>query len=223
LHRQIYQASTVLFSINTSIAACIIFSEQINCCAVFRYNRLSLQTKLFIYMKQIQLLRLSFLFALIASFTFSGIAQGGNPPASPADSVTGKIGNATIAIKYSSPSVKGRKIFGGLEPWGKVWRAGANNATTFKTDKDITVEGKALPAGRYSFFVLPVEEGDWTVIFNKTADQWGAFRYDQAQDILRVNVKPKKSAALNERLKYVVNKDGIVLLWENVEIPVAIK
>ena len=159
-------------------------------------------------------------FALVVFVSISSCAQ--NPPASPPAKATGKIGDANITIDYSSPSVKGRQIFGGLEPYGKVWRAGANKATTFETDKAITVEGKPLPAGKYAFFVIPTES-DWTVIFNKTSDQWGAFRYDQAQDALRVSVKPKKSATLTEQLAYKVNNDGVVLQWENVELPVAIK
>lgn len=161
------------------------------------------------------------LFVLGLLISFTACAQNG-APASPPAKATGKVGDANITIDYSSPSVKGRKIFGGLEPYGKVWRAGANKATTFQTDKDIMVEGKPLPAGKYAFFVIPTES-DWTVIFNKKADQFGAFTYDQAQDALRVNVKPKKTDALTEKLAYEVNNSGIALKWENVELPVAIK
>ncbi|HVG16391.1 MAG TPA: DUF2911 domain-containing protein [Chitinophagaceae bacterium] len=157
----------------------------------------------------------------IACTSLGAFAQGAAK--SPADSATGKFGDATVKIKYSSPSVNGRKIWGGLEPYGKVWRAGANNATTFTVDKNVQVEGKTLPAGKYAFFVIPTEGADWTVIFNKVAEQWGAFKYDQAQDALRVSVKPRKSAALKERLAYSVNPEGVVLQWENVELPVAIK
>jgi len=161
------------------------------------------------------------LFLLGLFISLISCAQNG-APASPPAKASGKIGDANITIDYSSPSVKGRKIFGELEPYGKVWRAGANKATTFQTDKDIMVEGKALPAGKYALFVIPTES-DWTVVFNKTADQWGAFKYDQSQDALRVTVKPKKSDALTEKLAYDVNNNGIVLKWENVELPVAIK
>lgn len=161
------------------------------------------------------------LFLLGLFISLLSCAQNG-APASPPAKASGKIGDANITIDYSSPSVKGRKIFGELEPYGKVWRAGANKATTFQTDKDIMVEGKALPAGKYALFVIPTES-DWTVVFNKTADQWGAFKYDQSQDALRVTVKPKKSDALTEKLAYDVNNNGIVLKWENVELPVAIK
>lgn len=172
-------------------------------------------------MKRIHFLQMLSVLSLGLFMSFSSCAQ--NPPASPAATANGKIGDANITINYSSPSVKGRKIFGGLEPYDKVWRAGANQATTFETDKSITVEGKTLPAGKYAFFVIPKENADWTVIFNKTHNQWGAFKYDQAQDALRVDVKPRKAAALNERLAYAVENNGIVLRWENVEVPVAIK
>lgn len=153
-------------------------------------------------------------------------AQGdkANRPSPPA-TASGKIKGATITINYSSPSVKGRKVWdpsGTLAPYGKVWRAGANEATTFETDKDIKVEGKELPAGKYGFFAIP-GESEWTIIFNKVPNQWGAFKYDQAQDQLRVTTKPKKSAQMNERLVYDVTNKGIVLKWENVEVPVAIQ
>jgi len=142
--------------------------------------------------------------------------------ASPLDSVSGKVGKANISIKYSSPSVKGRKIWGSLVPYDQVWRAGANEATVFKTDQNITVEGKPLPAGSYSFFVIPSEKGDWTVIFNKTINQWGAYKYDEKQDALRAHVKVRKTTP-NERLAYRITPTGFSLLWENTEIPVAIK
>jgi hypothetical protein len=141
---------------------------------------------------------------------------------SPAATATGKIGAADVTVKYSSPAVKGRTIFGGLEPYGKVWRAGANEATTVEFSKPVTVEGKPLPAGKYSFFVIPTEK-DWTVIFNKTADQWGAYKYDEKQDALRATVKPRKTAALTERLAYEVTPKALVLRWANVELPVTIK
>jgi hypothetical protein len=145
------------------------------------------------------------------------------PKPSPAATANGKIGAADVKVNYSSPGVKGRKIFGGLEPYGKVWRAGANEATTVEFSKDVKVEGKALPAGKYSFFVIPAESGQWTVIFNKEPKQWGAFKYDEKQDVLRVMVTPRKTATVTERLAYEVTPTSLVLRWENVELPVAIK
>jgi len=142
---------------------------------------------------------------------------------SPAATASGKIGATDVTVNYSSPGVKGRKIFGGLEPYGKVWRAGANEATTVEFSKDVKVEGKVLPAGKYGFFVIPAETGPWTVIFNKVPNQWGAFKYDEKQDALRVQVTPRKAPALVERLAYDVTPQGLTLRWENVELPVAIK
>lgn len=144
-------------------------------------------------------------------------AQRASPPAT----ATGKIGNATLTVNYSSPAVKGREVWGGLVPYGEVWRAGANEATTVTTDKDVMVEGKQLPAGTYSFYAIPGED-QWTIIFNKTAKQWGT-QYSQEQDALRVTVKPRQAAAMQESLKYSVTNEGIVLQWENLEVPVAVK
>ncbi|GAC1303755.1 MAG: hypothetical protein NVSMB24_10210 [Mucilaginibacter sp.] len=141
---------------------------------------------------------------------------------SPRDSVSGIVAGSHINIWYGSPSVKGRKIFGGLEPYGKVYRAGANEATIFTTSKAITVEGKSLPAGSYAFFVIPAEKGAWTVIFNKTAKQWGAYKYDQAQDQLRVMVTPKHTS-LHERMVYLIDKNGFSMNWDTISIPVSIK
>ncbi|MHC2991587.1 hypothetical protein OB13_08320 [Pontibacter sp. HJ8] len=147
-------------------------------------------------------------------------AQDAKPKASPPATASGKIGNATITINYSSPSVKGRTIWGDLVPYGEVWRSGANEATTFTTDRDVMVEGKKLPAGTYSFYTIP-GEAEWTVIFNKTAKQWGT-QYDEKQDALRVTAKPRKATAMAEQLAYDVTDKGMVLRWENVELPVAV-
>ena len=168
------------------------------------------------------------LFAFVLTFfTITVFAQGDKSKrASPPDSVTGKIGSATITINYSSPSVKGRKIWGELVPYNKVWRAGANEATVFETDKAIKVEGKELPAGRYSLFAQPGET-EWQFIFNSQTGQWGIKRSgdanrDPANDVLTVTAKPKKSAQMNERLVYTIDKKGFTLKWENLEVPVAI-
>ena len=155
-------------------------------------------------------------------------AQGdkSNRPSPPA-TATGKVGGATITINYSSPAVKGRKIWGELVPYDKVWRAGANEATIFATDKDIMVEGKPLKAGKYSFYAIPGEK-EWTFIFNSQTGQWGikmdgSTTEDPAKDVLRVKVKPQKSKTMSERLAYTVDKNGFALVWENVEVPVMVK
>lgn len=153
-------------------------------------------------------------------FTTVSIAQD-KKPASPPATAKGTINGANITINYSSPSVKGRKIWGELVPYGKVWRAGANAPTTFETDKALKIDGKELPAGKYAVYVIP-ENGSATVIFGKDP-KMSAYDYDQALDALRVNVKTKKSDKANESLVYNINKNNVTLSWENLDIPVSVK
>jgi hypothetical protein len=146
---------------------------------------------------------------------------------SPPATASGKIGDATIAFDYSSPSVKGRKIFGGLLPYDKVWRAGANEATLFTTDKDINIEGKKLLAGKYSFFATPGEK-EWTIYFNSETGQWGDkeggdTNMDPAKTVLSVKVKPTPLANISEQLVYTVKTDGFTLQWEYTAIFVKVK
>ena len=171
-------------------------------------------------MKKTTQLKAAVLFAFAMLFSAVTFAQT-KPLPSPRDSVSAVINGATISINYGSPSVKGRDVFGGLEPYGKVWRAGANEATVFTTSKNILVEGKKLPAGTYGFFAIPTAK-TWTIIFNKTAKQWGAYKYDAAQDVLRVTVQPVKSE-MNERLVYKINKKGFSLNWDKLSVPVKVK
>ncbi len=158
------------------------------------------------------------LFVAVLSTT---LATAQDKPASPAATATGKINGATITINYSSPSVKGRVIWGELVPYGKIWRAGANKPTTFETDKALMVEGKELPAGKYAFYVIP-EKGTATVIFGKDPSV-GFNKYEDSMDQIRVTVKTKKSAKMTENLFYTINKDNVTLTWENLDIPVKIK
>ncbi|HTE28935.1 MAG TPA: DUF2911 domain-containing protein [Chryseolinea sp.] len=148
---------------------------------------------------------------------------------SPAATASGKLASgANITIKYGAPSVKGRKIYGTeLVPYGKVWRAGANEATILETDKDITIEGKAVPKGKYSVYAIASEK-DWQIIINSQTGQWGITRAgettrDVAKDVAVVTVTPKKAAAMTEQLKYVVSATGFSIIWENLEIPVSVK
>ena len=159
----------------------------------------------------------------ITSISFGAMAQEKKVPASPPATATGKIKDATVTINYSSPAVKGRTIWGGLEKYDVVWRAGANAATTFETDKDIKVEGKLLPAGKYSFFLIPRASGTWTAIFNKVAKQSGAFNYKESDDQLRVDVKTKALPETQERLVYKITNKGFALEWDKISVPVSVK
>jgi hypothetical protein len=155
-------------------------------------------------------------------FCSTGIAQTGKPRVSGAQTVSYKIKGAKITIDYSSPSVRDRKIWGWLVPYDKVWRAGANEATTFEADKDITVAGKPLPAGKYGFFLIPRTTGPWTAVFNTVSNQWGAFKYDSTKDQLRVDVFPRVAADSMEVLAYNITDDGFSLSWEKLVVPVPI-
>lgn len=152
---------------------------------------------------------------LIAGFISNGFAQDDKSKRpSPPRTASGSVGDLKIVVDYGAPSVKGRTVFGGLEAYGKVWRTGANEATTFSVNQDVTIEGNPLPAGKYALFTIP-EKGDWTLIFNKKADQWGAYDYDKADDALRIKVKPKKLDQLQEQLAFEVDKQGNVQFkWE---------
>lgn len=158
---------------------------------------------------------------LFAVFMTTVASAQDKKPASPAATATGNINGANITINYSSPSVKGRKIWGELVPYGKVWRAGANAPTTFETDKALRVDGKDLPAGKYAVYVIP-EKDDATIIFGKDPSV-GANKYDQGSDQIRVKVKTKKSKSMNESLVYKVNKGDVTLSWENIDYVIKIK
>jgi hypothetical protein len=173
--------------------------------------------------KMLAIIMISLMLPNLVSAQTTDKSKRPSPPATAA----GKIGDATITIDYSSPSVKGRKIFGGLLPYGKIWRAGANEATTFQTDKDLIVEGKKLPAGKYSFFATP-GENEWTIFFNSETGQGGTKKdgtanMDPAKTVLSVVVKPKKLTDLTEKLTYSVLSTGVDLRWENSDVFISIK
>lgn len=141
---------------------------------------------------------------------------------SPPRTATGAIGDINVEINYSSPSAKGRKIWGGLVPYGEVWRTGANEATTVSFSKTAKVEGKNLAAGKYALFTIPGEE-KWTVIFNTVANQWGAYEYDSSKDALRVEVQPRAlDGEPAEMLEFVVEGQEVVLKWEKLAVPIRI-
>lgn len=166
-------------------------------------------------MKSFLLLAISFTTMLVACGQ-DDKAKRASPPAQAKETISN---GATITIDYSQPSVKGRTIGKDLEPMpGKVWRTGANEATTFEVSKAVKVEGQALPAGKFALFTI-ANDGEWTIIFNKTANQWGAFSYKEADDVLRVKVKPQKAAKFAEKMTFSVDKKGVVtLLWGDTKV-----
>jgi hypothetical protein len=139
---------------------------------------------------------------------------------SPHEKVSGKIGEANITVEYGRPSLKGRKAVGGeLVPFGKVWRAGADEATTLTTDRDLMIGELHVPKGTYSLFVLPSEK-DWTLIVNKNPKQWGAFQYKQTDDLGRVPMTVSKAGSAVETFTIAIQpgaggKGTLTMSWEN--------
>lgn len=164
--------------------------------------------------------RFTFLMLALVTAVSSSLAQ--EKPASPQATATGKIGAANVKIVYCQPSARGRKIMGGLVPYGEVWRTGANEATTIEIDKPVKIEGKDLAAGKYSLFTIP-GENEWTIIINKDAKQWGAYKYKQEDDVLRVAVKPTTTSSAVETFNITVGKDDVQLKWENTAVAFKIK
>ena len=148
------------------------------------------------------------------------------PAASTTQSVTQEFGLGTIKLNYARPSVKGRKIFGGLVPFNEVWRTGANSATLLNFSDEVKIEGNTLPAGEYGLFTIPGET-EWTIILNKDSKQWGAYEYKKENDVVRFKVKAQKLAAKKET--FTIAFDDVMptsckltLLWDNVSVPVNI-
>ncbi|HEY0789336.1 MAG TPA: DUF2911 domain-containing protein, partial [Thermoanaerobaculia bacterium] len=163
------------------------------------------------------------LLPLVAAAQVPGLT---GPEASPAATVTQTIGLTDVAVSYHRPAVNGRQIWGGLVPYGQVWRAGANENTTVTFSTPVTVNGTALPAGTYGLHMIPTA-GDWTAIFSRESGAWGSFSYDQSEDAARVTVKAEP-APFQERLGYSFDdptRDSVVLAmrWEKLRVPLEIR
>ena len=149
------------------------------------------------------------------------------PKLSPKASTSWTIGYTEVTIHYSSPATKDRIIWGSLVPYDTIWRAGADEATTVEFSTDVNVEGQNLKAGKYALFLIPGER-EWTVIFNKKWDQWGAYKYDEAEDAARFTVEPKMNEGMQERLIYTihdmkVDMGYIKLSWEKMRLYIRFK
>ena len=137
------------------------------------------------------------------------------------------VGLTRMEVVYHRPAVDKRKIWGGLVPYGEVWRAGANENTTVSFSSPVKVQGKALPAGTYGLHTIPTDK-DWTVIFSKMSVAWGSFSYDEKEDALRVKVTPRAAAGPVERMAYTFDDPTdssvtLTLRWEKLEVPIAIQ
>ncbi len=166
--------------------------------------------------------KLLLLTIFVLAMSLSSFAQLAPPPESARQEVSQMVGDTKISIAYHRPNVKGRKIWGGLVPYGEVWRTGANNATVFEITNDVTVNGQKLAKGKYSLHTIPGET-EWTIIFNKNAEQWGSFRYEMKDDVLRVTAKPA-TAEFHETMSLeienvVKNVAEVHIRWDKIAVP----
>ena len=149
--------------------------------------------------------------AVILAVAVSGVMvlaqQDKSQRPSPPEKAECKLGGNTVTVDYSSPRAKGRKIFGGLVPYGKVWRAGANEATTFVTSTDVTVGGTNVPAGKYTIFTIPSED-KWTLVISKKTGEWGTAYPGPENDLARIDMKVSKLPASVENFAIAFEQSG---------------
>lgn len=173
--------------------------------------------------------RMKTLAALLTALCLSASAQAQAPKLpqpSPAAKASLTVGVTDVEIVYHRPGVKGRTIWGGLVPWGEVWRLGANEATTISFSTPVKVEGHDVPAGTYGLFAIPNQD-KWTLILNKKPKQWGAYFYKQEEDLLRFDVKPQTGPA-TEWMAFTMNPASpdsavIEMAWDTVRVPFTVK
>ena len=173
--------------------------------------------------------RLPLMAALVAAAVLADASSAADlqlPRTSQKAQVMQTVGLTDVTINYSRPGVKGRVIWGDLVPYDKVWRTGANEATSITFSTDVKVNGQALAAGTYSFHTIPTKT-DWTLIFNKKADQWGSYSYDEKEDALRITVKPQPHES-TEWMEFslpdiAVDKATVALDWEKLRVPFEIQ
>ncbi|MEL7369004.1 MAG: DUF2911 domain-containing protein [Myxococcota bacterium] len=171
----------------------------------------------------------SIAFTLTLLLPFTATAQGRPelPQPSPAAKVMQRVGLTDMTVTYSSPGKKGRRIFGKLVPYDKLWRTGANLATKIEFSRDVTFGGKAVPAGEYAIFSIPTRTKGWTIILNSNTNQGGTARYDEKLDVARVSVKPIFSKR-RERMTFTFSNTTddatrLDLEWDRLRVSVPIK
>lgn len=167
-------------------------------------------------------------FLLSFTFLLSGqYAMNLGTTASPQKSLSHKVGHTIVEIVYSSPSVRGRDVFGELVPFGEVWRAGANRATTLSFSEDVTIKDQVIPKDTYALFILPQNANKWTLILNKVHTQWGAFDYSAEDDFLRLDLEASEIPH-HESLNYEIQSGSpksanILLQWADRQVDFEIK
>lgn len=145
---------------------------------------------------------------------------------SPRKELRASIGATQITVNYGSPAANGRDLFGGLVPFGEVWRTGANEAVVLTVSEpglQLGADGKKLGFGKYSLFTMPSDRDNWTYIINEVHDQWGAYEYDEKRDVLRVTTQSKPAKVAAERMDFTVEDDQLILHWGDLSVPLALQ
>ncbi len=150
------------------------------------------------------------------------------PAASPAGTLKQRVGLTDIEVDYSRPGVKDRTIFGGIVPYGQVWRTGANQATRLTFSTPVKLEGHEIPAGTYALFTIP-GENEWTIIINKSANQWGAFQYNEKDDVVRFKVTPvvltdTRIETFTIEFNHIRDESAVLnLVWDKTVVPIRLE
>ena len=150
------------------------------------------------------------------------------PAASPAGTLKQRVGLTDIQVDYSRPGVKDRTIFGGIVPYGQVWRTGANQATRLTFSTPVKLEGHEIPAGTYALFTIP-GENEWTIIINKNANQWGAFQYNEKDDVVRFKVTPAtltdtRVETFTIEFNHIRDESAVLMLvWDKTVVPIRLE
>ena len=167
--------------------------------------------------------QIAFVIGMIFALSVFAVSQG--KPSPPASATCDLGGGKSIKTDYSSPRMKGRKIYGELVPYGKVWRTGANEATTFVTSSDVMVGGKEVPAGSYTLFTVPNAD-KWTLIINKKTGEWGIPYKYESDELARVDMKVSKLPSPTENFTITYEKSGngctLQMDWESTRASVDI-
>jgi hypothetical protein len=167
---------------------------------------------------------LVFLLALSTALAQPGNSAPKFPPASPTATIKQQVGLTDVTIVYSRPSLRGRTMIGGANPYGAVWRTGANEPTKITFSTDVTLNGTAIPAGTYSLYSIPGKD-EWTIIIYKDTKLWGAFGYDQSKDLVRFKAKPitisHRVESFTIEFTNLQDDSAIILLqWDKMEVPI---
>ena len=141
---------------------------------------------------------------------------------SPLRSDSTAINDSNVKIQFGSPAVKGRMIWGGLEPYDTLWRTGANEATRLSTTKRVKINGVSLDSGSYALFTIP-RESTWSFILNENYQQWGTYDYDRTLDVLRINLVPEQMEEFSERMKFYFENDSLKFHWANLGFSLGIE